>query len=289
MPQFLTTISEHKPSKYAVSKSLCSSFCHNPCNLQRPWYGPWCQVLTDLTEQFDNMIVIPQFPLWFIPEDDDSDSDEEESGDNDPDDIDELDLIGQKDEDEQDSERGDVGDDMDAGNVTTDSVGTISGSDVAELFPDFVILHVLGKSLPANHPQFTQLGGVVITHECCTVIVENKNKKAPSRQLGGRVLIRAVDVLLGEAQEQLGIQCYHLFARYLHALQTIAIAAAGDYWRFRIVHRHEIPKAIGDSISTTAWDQLHWPLYARLSSPISDGRLQEIYNILRKKPVLDLR
>ena len=96
-------------------------------------------------------------------------------------------------------------------------------------------------------------------------------------------------VITCKREEQLGIQCYHLFARYPHALKTIAVLAAGDYWTFRIVHRYEIPRASGDSIGTAAWDQLHWPVYAKLSSPISDGRLQEIYNILRTKPVLDLR
>ena len=57
----------------------------------------------DLTQQFNNMIVVPQFPLWFIPQDDNPD--EEEGDENDPNGIDELDVIGQRDGDEQDSER----------------------------------------------------------------------------------------------------------------------------------------------------------------------------------------
>src|SRR5882762_4030714 len=106
MPPFLATVSEHNSLKYAVGKSFCSSFRHNSHNLERPWYGPWCQVLTDLTQQFDNMVVVPQFPLWFIQQDEDSD--EEESGDNDPNGMDELNVIGQRDGDEQDSKLGDV-------------------------------------------------------------------------------------------------------------------------------------------------------------------------------------
>jgi hypothetical protein len=229
------------------------------------------------------MIVVPQFPLWFIPQDDDSD--EEEGDENDPDGIDELDVIGQRDGDEQDSEQGEVEGEDEVGNITTDSVGTIVGSDTAELLPDFVILHFLAKHLPVNHPRFSQLGGMAITHQCCPVIVENK--KAPSRRLVGILLTRAVDALLGEAQEQLGTQCYHLFARYPHALKTVAVAAAGDYWTFRTVYRHEIPRAVGDTISTVTWDQLQWLPYAKLSSPTSDARLHQIYDMLKKKPALD--
>jgi len=154
------------------------------------------------------MVVVPQFPLWFIQQDEDSD--EEESGDNDPNGMDELNVIGQRDGDEQDSKLGDVEGDAEIGNITTDLVGTITGSDTAELLPDFILLHLLVKHLPANHPCFSQLCGMVITHECCPIIVENK--KAPSRQLVGILLTRAVDALLAEAQEQLGTQCHHLFA-----------------------------------------------------------------------------
>lgn len=285
MPPFLPSISRHNPLKYAVGKSFCSSFRHNSRNIERPWYGPWCQVLTDLTEQFDNMIVVPQFPLWFLPQDDDSD--EEENSDTDMDSMDGRDylLVSQRDGDEQSSEPGEV-DDTDVGNITTDTVGTIAGSGAAELFPDFVIIHVLAKHLPVNHIRFTQLGGVVITHQCCPVILENK--KAPSRSLEGMELRRGVDALLVDAQEQLGTQCYYLFMQYPHALTTIAIAAAGDYWTFRAIHRHEIPTTVGDTLVYTAWYSLRWPPYAKLSSPISDARLRQIHDTLRSKPPLAL-
>ncbi|KIM73006.1 hypothetical protein PILCRDRAFT_15614 [Piloderma croceum F 1598] len=118
------------------------------------------------------MIVVLQFPLWYIRHDDDSDEDED--NDSDVDSMDELDLF-RLDADEQNSEHGD---EDGIGNTTTDSVGMIPDGSAADLYPDFVIIHLLAKSLPVVHPHFSHLGGVVITHQCCPVIMENK--KAPS-------------------------------------------------------------------------------------------------------------
>ena len=151
MPSFLLDISHHNSLKYKVGRSFCSSYRHNVQNLERPWYGPWCQVLTDLTERFDNMIVIPQFPLWHIPREDEKE-DEKEISDSGVDGVDELDCL-QMDEDNG-SEHGD-GDGV--GNITADSIVTVADGNAAELFPDFVIIHLLAKHLPANHPHFRRL------------------------------------------------------------------------------------------------------------------------------------
>jgi hypothetical protein len=226
------------------------------------------------------MIVVPQFPLWYIPFDDDSD----EGGDysSDVGGVDELDLF-RLDEDERCSE---YGDEDGIGNTTTDSVGTIPDGSAAELYPDFVIIHLLAKSLPVNHPHFNRLGGLVITHQCCPVIVENK--KAPSRTLTGDKLAWAVDALLDIAQDQLGLQCYHFFTQYPHAMITIAIAAAGDYWTCRTVHRAEAPMAMGDRMDVAAWEKLQWPPYTKLISSESDKRLRKIHEALKTKTPLDL-
>ena len=116
------------------------------------------------------------------------------------------------------------------GNATTDSVGMIPDGNVADLYPDFVTIHLLVKSLPVAHRHFSHLGGVVITHQCCPVIVENT--KAPLHMLNGDELAWAIDALLDMAQDQLGLQCYHFFMQYPHAMVTIAVVAAGNYWTF---------------------------------------------------------
>jgi hypothetical protein len=91
MPPFLPDVSHHNSTKYKLGRSFCLSYRHNIRNHEHPWYGLWCQVFTDLTEEFENMIIIPKFPLWHILHYDDSD--EEEDNDSDVDGKDELDLF----------------------------------------------------------------------------------------------------------------------------------------------------------------------------------------------------
>jgi len=76
--------------------------------------------------------------------------------------------------------------------------------------------------------------------------------------------------------------------QYPHATNTIAIAAAGDRWTFRRVHRTEIPKAVGDTLDFAGWERLRWPPYVKLFSSESDTRLRQIHETLKSKPALDL-
>jgi hypothetical protein len=91
------------------------------------------------------MIVIPQFPLWHIPRED-----EQETSDSGVDGVDELDCL-QMDKDNG-SEHGNG-----VGNITVDSIITVADGNAVELFPDFVVIHLLAKHLPANHPHFRRL------------------------------------------------------------------------------------------------------------------------------------
>jgi hypothetical protein len=240
-----------------------------------------------MVEQYDNMFVIPQFPMWFLPGQDDTESDDElllTAGDQGPDD--EMDVIPDEcDEGEQDIKCNDLDHD-DIGNTTSSSMGTIPAGNAAELFPDFAIVHLLGKRLPEGHPHFERLHGILITHECCPVVVENK--KFPERSLTGRPFIYAVESLLSEAQLQLGMQCYHLFQKYPCAMTTIAIAAAGDLWTHREINRNEVPTCDGDEMVTADWERLDWPTFVTLGTTLSNERIQEIHGVLEAKRSLAL-
>ncbi|KAH9031942.1 hypothetical protein EDB84DRAFT_1578661 [Lactarius hengduanensis] len=52
--------------KGQLMKSACSSFRYNPRNLENPWYGLWTMELLKLTEPFNNVVVIPQYALWYM-------------------------------------------------------------------------------------------------------------------------------------------------------------------------------------------------------------------------------
>lgn len=58
----------HNKLKARLAFSLCTSFHHNPRNLKRPWYILWDSVLHDLVDAFDNILVCPQYALWYVPE-----------------------------------------------------------------------------------------------------------------------------------------------------------------------------------------------------------------------------
>lgn len=285
---FLTDISHHNTLKFQLSKSFCSSFRFNPRNLERPWYGLWCQILTDLVDKFDNMIVVPQFNLWVLPDEEDSDSEDEGDagartvGD---DSVDELDLfLPVRDGDEADEPAVEECED-EVGNTTTDSVRTMPDGAAANLFPDFAIIHLLARRLPPSHSRFLQLHGLQIVHECCPVLLEIK--RSPKRSLTGEQLTQVVLITLMEARQDLGIQCHYLFKRYPHAMTTVAIAASGDFWTYKLVHRHEAPPGVGDLIDTLNWSLMAWPNYASLGSALSDKRLHDIHQILEAKKPLD--
>jgi hypothetical protein len=296
--------------KAQLSKSYCASYKWNPRNLERPWYSLWLLTLTQLTERFDNMIVVPQYPLWYVPQEGDSDSDGEElslhggvegtvkcsSGvvqgfsDNDDPDIDPLDLFQYPEERDPD-ERLSPGQDDDTDcspdvDLSSGSMITIPEGEASERFPDFAIIHVLAKRLPARFPRFRDLAGLQITHQCCAVVIENK--ASPSRKLSGQAFQDALDANFIVAQTDLGYQCHHLFKEFNHATSTIVVAAVGDYWVHRVVRRCDAPKVRGEFMDMAIWDELDWRPHVKLGTAASDVMLHDIEILLASKPLLDL-
>jgi hypothetical protein len=310
------TVSQHNALKSKLSQSYCASYRWNERNLERPWYGLWTVTLGHLTETFDNMVVIPQYPLWYIPDEEDGDekasvegddfSDEEIAGsatdqsrneehdiadpDNDP--IDLFQYPEERDPDESMTPHVDSCGLPDSEvDISGDSLVTVPDGNASERLPDFVVIHLLAKRLRNSFPRYKSLGGLQITHQCCVLVVENK--RHPSRVLKGRRLKASLTTALSAALFDLGYQCYHLFKNYPHATSTIAIAAAGEYWTYRIVYREDVPKPavddnIGDLMDVSIWDSLEWPGYVALGTRESDAQLSKIYEMLDKKPKLDL-
>ena len=99
-------------------KSLSASLRFNSRNMENPWYGLWALELQKLAEPFNNIIIVPQYTLWFsksddepenesieevdedaVSEIDEEEDEEEEGGTHESDDSDdELDLFKYKDE-----------------------------------------------------------------------------------------------------------------------------------------------------------------------------------------------
>ena len=163
-----------------------------------------------MTEPFNNIIVVPQYALWFtLPEeepeyeeidedaavsasevsDDDDESDDEvdyklEESD------DELDCFIDKDESTEPLKNDNPSVchrlEQDPNTSVTESLITIPDGSAPQLTPDFAFLHILAKELnsPTNtflRRRYERRAGYRIIHECCPVIMEVKS--FPKRKL----------------------------------------------------------------------------------------------------------
>ncbi|KAF8811528.1 hypothetical protein BYT27DRAFT_7089352 [Phlegmacium glaucopus] len=288
-------------------KSVSASFRYNPRNMENPWYGLWAHELLKMAEPFNNLIIVPQYTLWFTMSDDEpvdeeieeinedtvseigdegDDLDEGETHESDDSD-DEPDTLRDKDENIEpieDQNPATLNAEQDPDTSITESLFTVRDGSAPQLTPDFVALHILAEKLrfPTNarlRRRYERRAGYRITHGCCPLIMEIKS--FPSRSLTPARFKRELAARLGTAKQELGFQCYHLFKRYQHALRTIAVIASGDHWTHLIVSRSDVPRGAGDEMNTETWDSLEFPNAVILGTPASDLRMGEISDYLR--------
>ena len=314
--------------KSKLMKSLSASFRFNRRNMENPWYGLWTHELLKMAEPFNNLVIVPQYALWFTMPDDEPDyesidevdedavseigdegDDLDEGGTHEPDNSDdELDLLRDKDESDdeldilrdkdesiepiEDQNPAAQNTEQDPDRSIAESLITVPDGSAPQLTPDFVALHILAEKLrfPTNahlRRRYEHRAGYRITHECCPLIVEIKT--FPSRNLTPAKFQRELASRLGDAQKDLGYQCYHLFKRYKHAFRTIAVIASGDHWTHLIVRRSDVPRGAGDEMNAETWESLEFPDAVILGTPASDLRMGEISDYLRDtKPDLPL-
>jgi hypothetical protein len=139
--------------KATLQKSFAFSRTFNPRNIEFYWYPVWDQILTNLVSDVANLIVAPQFPAWFVPEDDQEDVDGKD-GDGDGDDPEEVEKHDMNAENRdtiaiaRDSAlpRDDDAGEFEAGNISFAS--TIPQNDAKSVIVDFTIVHVTGQRQP---------------------------------------------------------------------------------------------------------------------------------------------
>ncbi|KAH9061129.1 hypothetical protein EDB87DRAFT_1576497 [Lactarius vividus] len=244
--------------KGQLMKSACSSFPYNPRNLENPWYGLWTMELLKLTEPFNNVVVIPQYALWYtLPEEEP-----------------EIEPIEEIDED--------AASELEDGNEGLPiAPRTIPDGSAPQITPDFIALHIRAEELapdPHHRNRFERRAGYRIIHECCPLSVEIKS--FPSRRLSPADFEDELKARLGSAIQDLGFQCCHFFKMYEHALHTEVIAASGDHWMYRIVTRAHVPRARGDVMDNRPWDRLEFPSPVVLGTQDSDQRMGDISDYL---------
>lgn len=283
--------------KTILETSFAFSRTFNSRNIEFHWYALWAQILSDLVADVPNLIVVPQFPVWYVPtkDDDDDDDDDEDDGDEDDDEDDddddedegdgddpeEIDLLppGSSPEDE-DEEFG-----CGAGDVSFAS--TVPQKDAEQVLADFSILHLKAAAQPQ---QMDRYGGWAITEVNIGLLVEVK--RSASRSLEGQEQSEAISEKIKEACDDLITQAAHVFIQDLDKKYVYAIAASGPYWRGTTIHRTQVLGTMHfyadkDPSYQPPKEQptdrkLRWNQIIRVDLPSSIKRLQTIYNNLKK-------
>lgn len=289
-----------KPYSATLQHSLGYSRTFNPRNLEYHWYPLWSQTLSDLIADIPNLIVAPQFPLWFVPSDDDYVMVEEEEDGDDPEEV----------------ETGTAQSTPTSLSPNDDEDSIHEGISVAPTVPepnakgplvDFAILHVMAEPESKDKKRYE---GWRITQVNVGLLVEIK--RYASRSLKGEELKRALEAQIGEAIEDLIQQAASVFLDDETKQSVLAIAAAGNlclyasnsthhdyhlvgpYWCNATISRDHVQRTIHrlSSIDPSYPEpannahKLKWSTFLHLGTTKSNNRLQTIYNNLITMGVL---
>ncbi|KAG2129093.1 hypothetical protein DEU56DRAFT_915217 [Suillus clintonianus] len=294
MPSWILPGRENDPVmryKTILETSFAYSRTFNPRNIEYYWYSLWAQTLSDLVADMSNLIVVPQFPVWFVPEDDDHE--DEEDGD-DPEEIVRKDPDSKEMEasprqaDGDDEEEGGGG----AGNVSV--AFTIPEKDAEGVIVDFAIVHL--KAVAQPQPKYRiRYGGWRITEANIGLLVEVK--RFVSRSLTGQELHDRIHVRVAEATIDLVEQAAHLFIQDENMNSVLALAAAGPYWCSVKIYRNNVKKAMHlirakdpsyRPKEHPSDPKLNWNVILRVDLARSRDRLHTIYNALKEMSVLEI-
>ncbi|KAG1894056.1 uncharacterized protein F5891DRAFT_1063703 [Suillus fuscotomentosus] len=263
------------PYSAILRTSLAYSRTFNPRNLEYHWYPLWDYALSNLVRKTPNLIVFPQFPLWFIPSDDDGEVEEAEDGDN----LEEMDAV----EPHQAPAPISPADDDDFIDEGVSLASTTAEPKARGVLVDFAIISVkAGKE--SQHKE--RYGGWRITGVDVGLLVEIK--RSASRSLKGKAFERALSERLGEAIHDLFDQAVCLFLENPTKHSVMAMAVAGPYWCNTTITRAAVKNAMerrstkdpSYSKKKNSIPSLRWSSTVRLYSALSDQRLQNIRGIL---------
>ncbi|KAG1872405.1 hypothetical protein DFJ58DRAFT_910696 [Suillus subalutaceus] len=205
--------------------SLAFSRTLNPRNVEFLWYPLWDQTLSDLVADVSNLIVAPQFPVWFVPVDD-------PEGENDGDDPEEI-LVQPFEKEDSDSES--------AASENQDDHEQFGIGAGRHLFhidrpgEGCCQRHSVAQPQPVLKARY---GGWRITAASVGLLVEVK--RFCSRSLAGDELEAEILSRVVEASADLVNQAAHVFLQDPNRNSMLALAAAGPYWRSAKIHRTEV-------------------------------------------------
>ncbi|KIJ09406.1 hypothetical protein PAXINDRAFT_157890 [Paxillus involutus ATCC 200175] len=298
--------------KAALAKSLAFSRTFNERNLEYMWYPSWCLTLVDLVADCPNLIVAPQYPLYYSADaldkwqremgiEDEEEGCDPDDGEFDPDDeevdpnAEEFDLDDEEvdpDYEEVPAVRGRAT--AFAGPpVRAPSHSIEPEEDVSMDFEDDgSVATIPGRGGEDDNDRY---GGWRITEVSVPLIVEEK--RFPSRSLSGPALATRIKGHIADAMYQLHQQAAHLFLSDSKPQSVMVIGACGPYWSNTTIDRGNIDNimdVLAGPISKKRLAEKVESILLRWSKPLcldvarSNARLGTVYDRLRAlSPVMD--
>ncbi|KAF9229878.1 hypothetical protein BU15DRAFT_84397 [Melanogaster broomeanus] len=249
--------------KAVLAKSLAFSRTYNNRNLHHMWYPYWSLTLVDLVADCPNLVVAPQYPLYFFRRGYRSVDAGDHTAIADP--RAEPLIMSVEPEDDSDSSM-DFDHDL--------SFSTTPGRRVSAVYA-------------TPYPQAIQrYGGWRITEMSVPLLVEEK--RFTDRSLDGDDLMKGIMHYITEAMDQLQRQAAHLFLADSEAESVMVIGACGPYWSNMTIRRDDVHELM-DSLAKKLPKNLiprnafspDWSVPLRLDIPQSNARLRTVYNNLR--------
>ncbi|KAH7904284.1 hypothetical protein BJ138DRAFT_1166801 [Hygrophoropsis aurantiaca] len=291
--------------KSTLAKSFAYSRAFNKRNLEYQWYSLFCQILTDLVDEFPNIFVVPQFPSWVREEDFNALMSQEAPPESGPDGghvtfvelpnrphtrayvtpavgQQPMHLLGSQTEPGEDDQV------LDGADASFDSSATEPAKDAANVLIDFALVHVMAEHAIPRHPRY---GGWLVTEVNIPVIIEQK--RFTSRTLENKALHDGIGFLLDIARKDLYEQAAHLFLQFERMESVIAIATCGPYWSNVILRRGNVRVEMsliqdGNWIDAKVNDTLKWPEAVSVEDGTSETRWKQIYKALKAMPRMEL-
>ena len=202
-------------TKFSVAKAYTLSRSCNPRNVESYSYGLWCQCWMNLTSESKNLIVIPQYLLYYVP-DETSDEEDKEDG-------------------KGDDEEGNA-----LANTTIETIesrtSTKAERRAEEIVPDFAIVRVMFRL--RNVELKATWENAKIRHAGVPLLVEVK--RAGRRSLTKVLFLKSTMIYMKLAQDDLFRQAAYLFTMHPRQQYVVLAACSGVYWSCRIVNRQTV-------------------------------------------------
>lgn len=131
------------------------------------------------------------------------------------------------------------------GNMSLESANSKHEAGAVDEEPDIFVSHVATVRIskpttPESTDHYRNRAGRKVFHQCGAVIVELK--RGPSRLQHGDKRNLAIAAQIAKSQNDLLEYCSAYFASYPDAKSVIALAAAGQYWKWANIQRQATPE-----------------------------------------------